>query len=226
MLRTNLATRPFYNDRIVRLGIVVGVLFVAALTAFNVAQVLTLNRRNDELVARAEAAEGRAQTLRDQARQIRQTLDANEVATMQAAATEANQLIERRAFSWTDLFNRFEETLPADVRVAAVGPQLDADGQMLVVATVYSRRVEDLIEFIERLESTRAFRGMLSRQDAAEDDGTMRSVIQGYYDAKAGAAVSQPAASDASGTSPGNTTASNATPANTTPAKPPAGGPE
>jgi hypothetical protein len=226
MLRTNLATRPFYNDRIVRLGIVVGVLFVAALTAFNVAQVLTLNRRNDELVARAEAAEGRAQTLRDQARQIRQTLDANEVATMQAAATEANQLIERRAFSWTDLFNRFEETLPADVRVAAVGPQLDAEGRMLVVATVYSRRVEDLIEFIERLESTRAFRGLLSRQDAAEDDGTLRSVIQGYYDAKAGAAVSQPAASDASGTSPGNTTASNATPANTTPAKPPAGGPE
>jgi hypothetical protein len=223
MLRTNLSTRPFYNDRIVRLSIIAGVLVVAALTAFNVAQVLTLNRRNDELVARAEAAEGAAQTLRDQARQIRQTLDANEVATMQAAATEANQLIERRAFSWTDLFNRFEETLPADVRVAAVGPQLDAEGQMLVVATVYSRRVEDLIEFIERLESTRAFRGILSRQDAAEDDGTMRSVIQGYYDAKA--AVAQPAASDSSGT-PGNTTASNTTPGNRTPAKPPAGGPE
>lgn len=226
MLRTNLSTRPFYNDRIVRLSIVAGVLVVAALTAFNVAQVLTLNRRNDELVARAEAAEGRAQTLRDQAREIRQTLDANEVATMQAAATEANLLIERRAFSWTDLFNRFEETLPADVRVAAVGPQLDAEGQMLVVATVYSRRVEDLIEFIERLESTRAFRGILSRQDAAEDDGTLRSVIQGYYDAKAGAAASPPAAPDSSGTPPGNTPASNATPGKTTPAKPPAGGPE
>ena len=226
MLRTNLSTRPFYNDRIVRFGIVMGVLVVAALTAFNIAQVVTLNRRNDELVARAEAAEGRAQTLRDQARQIRQTLDANEVATMQAAATEANLLIERRAFSWTDLFNRFEETLPADVRVAAVGPQLDAQGQMLVVATVYSRRVEDLIEFIERLESTRAFRGMLSRQDAAEDDGTLRSVIQGYYDAKAGAAVSQPAGSDSSGTPPGNTPPSNATPVNTTPTKPSAGDPE
>jgi hypothetical protein len=225
MLRTNLSTRPFYNDRVVRLGIVAGVLIVAALTAFNVAQIVMLNRRNDELVARAEAAESRAQTLRDQARQIRQTLDANEVATIQAAATEANLLIERRAFSWTDLFNRFEETLPADVRVASVGPQLDAQGQMLVVATVYSRRVEDLIEFIERLEATRAFRGILSRQDAAEDDGTMRSVIQGYYDAKAGAASSQPAAADTGGT-PSNTTPSNTTPGNTTPAKSLAGGPQ
>ena len=206
MLRTNLATRPFYNDRIVRAGIAVGVLVVAALTAFNVAQIVTLNRRNDELFARAEAAESRAQALRDQARQIRQTLDADEVATMQAAATEANLLIERRAFSWTDLFNRFEETLPADVRVAAVEPQVDTQGRMLIVATVYSRRVEDLFEFIERLEQTGAFRGMLSRQEATEDDGTLRSVIQGYYDAKAAAtsAVSKPASSDSSGAGSGN----------------------
>ena len=90
MLRTNLSTRPFYNDRIVRLGVAAGVVVVAALTAFNIAQIFTLNRQNGELVARAEAAEARAQASRDQARQIRQTLDANEVATMQAAATEAN----------------------------------------------------------------------------------------------------------------------------------------
>ena len=206
MLRTNLSTRPFYNDRIVRVGIAAATVIVAALTAFNVAQIYTLNRRNAELVARAEAAEDRAQTLRDQAQQIRQTLDANEVATIQAAATEANLLIERRAFSWTDLFNRFEETLPADVRVASVEPQVDTEGRMLVVATVYTRRIEDLIEFIERLEETGAFRGILSRQDAAEDDGTMRSVIQGYYDSKAAsvAAGSKPAASDSSGASAGN----------------------
>lgn len=209
MLRTNLATRPFYNDRIVRAGIAVGVLVVAALTAFNVAQIVTLNRRNDELFARAEAAESRAQALRDQARQIRQTLDVDEVAAMQAAATEANLLIERRAFSWTDLFNRFEETLPADVRVAAVEPQLDTQGRMLIVATVYSRRVEDLFEFIERLEQTGAFRGMLSRQEATEDDGTLRSVIQGYYDAKAAATstVSKPASSASSGAGSGNAAA-------------------
>ena len=46
----------------------------------------------------------------------------------QAAAREANQLIDRRAFSWTDLFNRFEETLPADVRIVAVTPQVDTRG--------------------------------------------------------------------------------------------------
>ena len=216
MLRTNLSTRPFYNDRIVRLGVAAGVVVVAALSAFNIAQIFTLNRQNGELVARAEAAEARAQALRDQARQIRQTLDANEVATMQAAATEANLLIDRRAFSWTDLFNRFEETLPPDVRVASVEPQVDTTGRMLVVATVYTRRIEDLIEFIERLEATGAFRGILSRQDAAEDDGTMRSVIQGYYDSSA--------AAHAAGSKPSATQSSAATAANAPPAAPTSAG--
>ena len=32
-------------------------------------------------------------------------------------ARQANDLIERRTFSWTELFNRFEHTLPDDVRI-------------------------------------------------------------------------------------------------------------
>ncbi len=192
MLRANLATRPFYNDRAVRFGIGVGVVLVAALTAFNVARIVTLNSRNAELVAQAQAAESRAGALREQAAQIRQTLNADDVGLLQAAASEANLLIERRAFSWTDLFNRFEETLPSDVRVASVQPQVDTEGRMLVVATVYSRRIEDLDDFIEQLHRTRAFSGVLSRQDDLEEDGTLRSVIQGYYKSQA-VAVAVPA---------------------------------
>jgi hypothetical protein len=206
MLRTNLATRPFYNDRAVRSSIGIGVLVVAALSAFNVAQILTLNNRNAEFVARAETAESRANQLRDQARQTRQTLDTDDITLMQAAAREANLLIERRAFSWTDLFNRFEATLPADVRIAAVQPQVDNDGRMLVLLTVFSRRVEDLYEFIEKLEQTGAFRGMLPRQEDAAEDGTKRSVLQGYYNPQAAvpATVPQPATSDPNEARPSN----------------------
>lgn len=209
MLRTNLATRPFYNDRAVRIGIGVGVLIVTGLSAFNAARIITLNNRNAELGARAEADESHAAARRDQARQIRQTLDSEDVAQLQAAANEANLLIERRAFSWTDLFNRFEETLPADVRVAAVQPQVDTEGRMLVVATVYSRRVDDLNDFIERLEQTRVFRDVLPRQEDAEEDGMLRSVIQGYYDSQA--AIPAPPASDSSGAKPANRSPSGST---------------
>jgi hypothetical protein len=195
MLRTNLSSRPFYNDRAVRLGIGVAVVAVAALSAFNVAQIVSLNARNQELVERAEAAETLANEWRAKADGIRQTLNAGDVATMQAAAREANALIERRAFSWTDLFNRFEQTLPEDVRIGAVQPQLDPNGRLVIVTTVYSRRIEDLDAFIERLEETGAFRGVASRQDDTEDDGTIRSVIQGFYDPRAAREAAAPAPS-------------------------------
>ena len=181
MPRANLATRPFYNERPVRalLGLVFAA--VVALTAFNVVQVLRLRSRGAEVLIQAQTAERDADRLRGEAVEIRRTINREQLAAVQTAALEANQLIDRRAFSWTDLFNRFENTLPAEVRIASVTPQVDSAGRMLVAVTVVSRRVEDLDGFIEALEKTGAFQEVLSRQEEAQEDGTLRSVIQGYY---------------------------------------------
>lgn len=214
MLRTNLATRPFYNDRIVRIGIAVAVLLVAALTAFNGLQALSLNQRNTEMSARAEQAEAQTLQLREQARQITQAMDKAEVTAVQDAAREANLLIDRRAFSWTELFNRFEKTLPDDVRIAAVEPQIDRDGRLLIAISTIARRVEDLHEFIDQLETSGGLRDVIPRQEDLQDDGTLRSVIQGYYNdtATPPTATTPPAASDSSDAGNRSPGASNASP--------------
>lgn len=213
MLRTNLSTRPFYNDRPVRLGIAVAVIAMAGFTLFNGARLMTLNQRNSELAARADAAESRTRELRARAETVRKTLAQEDVTVVQGAAREANLLIARRAFSWTDLFNRFEETLPADVRIASVEPQQDEIGRMLVAITVEARRVEDLDEFIERLEQTGAFHGVLSRQETADESGTLLSAIQGYYTPT----VAVPAGGAAPSGSPRNSGARAPTGSGTTP---------
>jgi hypothetical protein len=181
VLRTNLSTRPFYNDRPIRLGIAAAVIAVIGFTVYNGARLVSLNRQNGELAARADAAESRTRELRTSADTVRKALAQDDVTLVQGAAREANLLIARRAFSWTDLFNRFEETLPSDVRIASVEPQQDEQGRMLVAVTVQARRVEDLDEFIERLEKTGAFHGVLARQETVDDSGTLLSAIQGYY---------------------------------------------
>lgn len=220
MLRLNLSTRPFYNERVVSVGIAIIAVLTAALTTFNVLQIVSLNRRNSELAAQAAASETRAAELRSQALSIRQAMVREQVSEVQKEAREANTLIDRRVFSWTDLFNRFEETLPPDVRILAVAPQVDTQGRMLVAINSVSRRKEDRDRFIERLEETGAFSGVLSRTDETLEDGTLRSVIQGYYaqPARTAAASSAPATSD-SGSAGGN-----ASPTNTTPPAPPARG--
>jgi len=183
VLRSNLSTRPFYNERAVRAGVAAIALIAVGLTLFNAGRVWWLRSESGDLRQRSEQNESLARDLRQKAQAIRQSLNRQELAVVQSAAREANQLIDRRAFSWTDLFNRFEATLPPEVRLVAVQPQVDADGRMLVAMTVVSRRVEDLDAFIEALEKTGAFRDVLTRQEQAEDDGTRKSVLQGYYGA-------------------------------------------
>ena len=185
MLRTNLATRPFYNDRAVRLGIAVAVIAVAAFTAYNLYEIASLNAHNNEMSQRAQLAEQQRAEYARQADAIRKSLNTAEMGAVQQAAQEANLLIGRRVFSWTDLFNQFERTLPAEVRIAAVEPQVDDDGRMLVAITVLSRRPEDLSEFMDQLETSGRFREVLNRQDSVTDDGLTRSILQGYYDAPA-----------------------------------------
>jgi hypothetical protein len=74
-----------------------------------------------------------------------------------ADARQANDLIDRRTFSWTDLFNRFEMTLPDEVRIASVRPRVDPDVGIVLAINVMARNVDDVGEFIANLEATGAF---------------------------------------------------------------------
>ena len=181
MLRTNLSTRPFYNDRAVRTGLVALALIALGLTSFNAIEILRLERAGREARQTVARNSAQARDIREKARVIRQSINQTALQAVQASARDANALIDRRAFSWTALLNFFQATLPADVRIASVTPQVDDEGRMLVSISVFARRAEDLSEFADALETTGAFSDVLPRQLAVEEDGTLRSQVQGYY---------------------------------------------
>lgn len=181
MLRTNLSTRPFYNQRALRVGIAVIGALALALSVYNAARIVSLTARNAELSGRADAAEAQAQELATQSRGIRESLNRSDVSATETAAREANLLIDRRAFSWTMLFNRFEQTLPGDVRITAVQPQVDRQGRFLLAINVMSRSVEAVDTFIGELEKSGAFQNPLAVQEQLQQDNLFRTVIQTYY---------------------------------------------
>ena len=132
MLRTNLATRPFYDDRVVRIAIGVVALVAVGLTLFNAAEVWRLQSQNRDLGPNGPTHEQQAHELRERRVVTRQSLNRDDLAAVELKAREANQLIDRRAFLWTELLNQFQATLPPDVRITTVQPQIDTDGRMLV----------------------------------------------------------------------------------------------
>ncbi|MDP2322077.1 MAG: hypothetical protein Q8O42_22395 [Acidobacteriota bacterium] len=194
MLRTNLSTRPFYNTRGVRIGLAAVGVIVAGLTVFNTVELWRLQRANRDLGRTVVENEGAARELREKARAVQQTIDRTQLSQVSSAAREANALIDRRAFSWTELLNQFQATLPPEVRISSVQPQVDNAGRLLVAFTVQSRRQEDLDSFIEALESTGVFLDVLSRQDSSNEDLSLTSVLQAYYNLPPPAITTPPAA--------------------------------
>ena len=207
MLRTNLSTRPFYNERAVRAGLGALAVLAIGLTVFNAVEIIRLqgqSRDARETIARNEAQAGE---MREKARVIRQSIDRAKLGAVQIAAQEANALIDRRTFSWTELLNQFERTLPADVRIGGVTPQFDDEGRRLVQITVFSRRIEAVEAFMDALEKTGAFSGVLPRSDRPDEDAGFQTDLQADYHPQ-NAAVAAAPASESGAPSAGNTSAS------------------
>jgi Tfp pilus assembly protein PilN len=180
MIRTNLSTRPFYNERAVHLALGVVALIVLGLTIVNLVAVVRLSRLNTVLSARIRDDRTAATDLTRKAREIRQNINQVELNSIVAAAREANALIDARTFSWTALFNQLESTLPPDVMLASIRPAI-VEGETKITLITLGRKRPDLDEFIEKLEATGAFENVLPRQETPTDDGLMQATIVATY---------------------------------------------
>jgi Fimbrial assembly protein (PilN) len=180
MIRTNLSTRPFYNERAVHLALGVIALIVLGLTIVNLVAVVRLSRLNTVLSARIRDDRTAATDLTRKAREIRQNINQVELNTIVAAAREANALIDARTFSWTALFNQLESTLPPDVMLSSIRPAI-VEGETKITLITLGRKRPDLDEFIEKLEATGAFENVLPRQETPTDDGLTQATIVATY---------------------------------------------
>ena len=180
MLRANLSTRPFYNERAVHILIGVAALVVLALTAVNVFRMVTLSRQNTDLSSRVNSDHAEAEQLTRMAADIRRRVDKDELQVVVAAATEANTLIDQRTFSWTAFFNRIESTLPPDVMLSSVRPTVK-EGVTRVSMVVLGRRAEDIDEFMEKLEATGAFDEVVPSQQDRTEAGLYRVAVDSIY---------------------------------------------
>ena len=170
MLRTNLSTRPFYNERAVHAAAVAVALLVLAVTVWQGVRVVRLSRYKTELNTAIKRDKSQADYLTAEAQQTRRGLDQKELAVVAARAKEANDLIEQRTFSWTALFNQLSSTLPEDVMLTGVQPEF-TEGETQVSLAVQGKRSDDIDAFWDRLEKTGSFRNIQWSDVNVSDQG-------------------------------------------------------
>jgi hypothetical protein len=156
MIRTNLSTHPFYNERAIHALAALVAVAVLAVTAWQATRVVRLSRYKTELNAAIARDRAEIESSGREAQQIRRGLDQKELAALSEAAREAKDLIAQRTFSWTQLFNELEATLPDDVMLLGIHPAVTA-GASEVHMDVQGKSEEEINAFWEQLEKTGRF---------------------------------------------------------------------
>ncbi|HEX5475640.1 MAG TPA: PilN domain-containing protein [Vicinamibacterales bacterium] len=180
MLRANLSTRPFYNERLVHAVLAVVAIAVAAALAFEAVAIVRLSRQNTELSAAIQRDRADADQLARQAAETRRRIDSTDLRQVASAAAEANALIQQRTFSWTAFFNDIEQTLPENVMLLSVRPDV-RDEATKVTMEVVGKRTEDIEAFMRQLEKTGHFHDVLPPNVQVLDDGSERVTLVAAY---------------------------------------------
>jgi Tfp pilus assembly protein PilN len=69
-----------------------------------------------------------------------------------------NRQINRRGFSWTQLFNDLQKIMPGRVYVISVAPELTPDNQLKLKMTIGGESSQDLNDLVKKMEGSQKFR--------------------------------------------------------------------
>lgn len=180
MLRGNLATRPFYNERIVTLLLALVAVVVLALTVTNVTRLLQLSSRRSELRAQIGADEAAAARIRQSAATVQKGVDRDALVTLAGSAREANALIDERTFSWTTLLTFIESAIPMGVHLTSITPEFK-QGDIIITMMLVGKQAEEVIDFMTALSSTGRFYDVGATVVGATEEGYDRVTIKGWY---------------------------------------------
>ncbi|HEY3618142.1 MAG TPA: hypothetical protein VGK96_15125 [Candidatus Sulfotelmatobacter sp.] len=171
-LDINLASQPYEDARqfwmrwgtaVIALGLLTLVLLAADITGW-------VNARRD----RAALAQKRAMIAeRDRIRaNAERVLSLPENRSTRDQSQFLNELIERKAFSWTRVLENLEKVMPPRVHLISINPQLDEDNQLGLKMTVAGDSRDRAIELARRMEESRRFSQTDIVSERSERSGT------------------------------------------------------
>jgi len=153
----NLAREPFHRDRPVLIGSALLALLLFGMLGVLISMALrerSETRDTQAMLARVDRQLAAVHT--EQAKlDASMRLPGNEVVLDRSVLI--NTLIRRKAISWTKIFSDLEKVLPANVRIVAIRPSVNAQGGLFLDMQVAAESPEPVIGFIAKLEGSDVF---------------------------------------------------------------------
>jgi type IV pilus assembly protein PilN len=156
-LDINLASQPYEDARQfwMRWGTAVFIAGLLTLILLTLDVTGWINARRDR---QAMAEKGALIAQRDQMRaEAERILNLAQNRNTRDTSQFLNELIERKAFSWTRVLENLERVMPGRVHLVSINPQLSEDNQLGLKMTVAGESLEREIELARRMEESGRF---------------------------------------------------------------------
>jgi uncharacterized small protein (DUF1192 family) len=156
-LDINLATHPYEDAREfwMRWGTGVALAAILSLALLSVTAVNWVYARKDrQIIDRLKTEIAK----RDQERSgAEATLNKPQNRTLRDRSQFLNELIVRKAFSWTQVFEDLEKVMPARLHVVSIHPELNEDGQLKIKLLVAGESRDRALDLVRRMEESPRF---------------------------------------------------------------------
>jgi len=180
MIFTNFSTRPFYNERGVYLALGILAVVVVVLVTLSLGHFSRLFQEESALGSAVVREQGEMNQLNVEIQMLGTEMSGTSSERLAGATQEANELLARRAFSWTLFLNKIEDALPNEIMLTTVRPEM-LNENVEVELGVVARSLDVLDLFIDSLENGGGFEGVLSSQEEVTEEGLYRAVLYGRY---------------------------------------------
>lgn len=157
-LDINLATQPYQDARLfwkrwgvalIGLGLVTIVLLYLTISGWiSASQDRAMIRQREQQIAARDQERSQAQAL----------LNASQNRTIRDRSAFLNDLFERKALSWTQVFEELERVMPGQLHVVSIKPDITQDNQLELKLVVAGNSRESALDLVKKMESSRRFR--------------------------------------------------------------------
>lgn len=167
-LRLNLSTKPHESNRtFIAATSFAGVLGLVALLIL--ARTASVSwQSNRELRTQIAGLENQIDADQQRQQELRAYFHTPQAQQVLDRANFLNSLIGERSFPWTGIFMDLERSLPPGVRVVSISPRL-VDGRAELSLKVGAESDASKIQFLEVMEKSKVFSGMVVRQESRSD---------------------------------------------------------
>jgi type IV pilus assembly protein PilN len=93
-----------------------------------------------------------------------------------------NGLIQRKAFSWTRVFEDLERVMPPSLHVISLKPELNDQNQLLLEMKVAADNRAGAVDLVHRMEGSKHFQGaQLAQEQSSENGAGIAATIVAVY---------------------------------------------